>query len=96
VTNTCEVVAVVQMGDPSHVPGLPQDVGTSQNAGVFPRVNTAACGASADVTQSFCDDNDTFCDSGNSLAVHIGYIQTAGTQASDFIIGKVNGNATTT
>jgi acetylxylan esterase len=81
------------MGDPSHVPGQPQDIGTSKKNGVFPRVNTAACAPSAPITASFCNDNDEFCDSGTSLQVHESYVQVFGTQAAQFIVGKV-GNST--
>jgi acetylxylan esterase len=81
------------MGDPSHVPGQPQDIGTSEKNGVFPRVNTAACAPSAAITASFCNDNDEFCDSGTSLQVHESYVQVFGTQAAQFIVGKV-GNST--
>jgi acetylxylan esterase len=81
------------MGDPSHVPGQPQDIGTSKKNGVFPRVNTAACGPSAPITASFCNDNDEFCDSGTSLQVHESYVQVFGMQAAQFIVSKV-GNST--
>lgn len=77
------------MGDPSHVPGLPQDVGTSTKAGVFPRVNNAACNSTIAVTKSFCDANDRFCDSGDSIQVHLSYVNTTGTQAAQFISSKV-------
>lgn len=81
------------MGDPSHVPNLIQDVGTSTKAGVFPRQNAAACNSSAAITQSYCNADDKFCDSGNSIQVHISYVQVFGTQAAQFIAGKV-GNST--
>jgi acetylxylan esterase len=77
------------MGDPSHVPGLAQDVGNSTKAGVFPRNNTAACASTASITQSYCNANDTFCDSGSSLQVHLSYVQVFGTQAAQFITSKV-------
>lgn len=83
------------MGDPTHVPGQPQDVGTSTKAGLFPRVNTAACGSSVAVMKSFCNDNDEFCDSGTSLQVHLSYVQAFGTEAAQFITSQVQGNATT-
>jgi hypothetical protein len=66
------------MGDPSHVPGLSQDVGTSTKNGVFPRNNTAACAPSANITQSYCNSDDEFCDSGTSLQVHVSYVQVLG------------------
>ena len=81
------------MGDPSHVPGQPQDIGTSKKNGVFPRVNTEACKPSAAITASYCNENDEFCDSGTSLQVHESYVQVFGTQAAQFIVGKV-GNST--
>jgi acetylxylan esterase len=85
------------MGDPSHVPGLPQDVGNSTKAGIFPRNNTTACSQYASITQSYCNANDTFCDSGSSIAVHISYVQVFGTQAAKFIEEKVTtSNATST
>ncbi|KAE9379787.1 carbohydrate esterase family 5 protein [Stipitochalara longipes BDJ] len=101
------IVAVIQMGDPSHVPGLPQDVGNSTKAGIFPRNNTAACASTASITQSYCNSNDTFCDSGSSIPVHLSYVQVYGAQAAKFIEEKVgasnvtttgttNGNATST
>jgi acetylxylan esterase len=77
------------MGDPSHVSGLAQDVGNSTKAGVFPRNNTAACASTASITQSYCNANDTFCDSGSSLQVHLSYVQVFGTQAAQFVTLKV-------
>jgi hypothetical protein len=50
------VVAMVLMGDPSHVSGQPFDAGTAKKTGLFPRQNLAACPAAQ--TVSFCDDND--------------------------------------
>ena len=85
------------MGDPSHVPGLPQDVGNSTKTGIFPRNNTAACASMASITQSYCNSNDTFCDSGSSIPVHLSYVQVYGSQAAKFIEEKVaSSNVTTT
>jgi hypothetical protein len=78
------------MGDPTHVAGLSQDVGNSTKNGIFPRVNNA-CGGSTAFTKNFCDLDDKFCDSGNSIQVHIGYVEEYGTQAAEFIQGRVNG-----
>lgn len=94
-TNTLEVVAIIMMGDPSHVPNLPQDVGNSTRNGIFIRNNTAACGTSAAITQTYCNADDEFCDSGKSLPVHLSYVQAFGTQAAKFIVDKVGGNNTT-
>ncbi|KAK2629580.1 hypothetical protein QTJ16_000400 [Diplocarpon rosae] len=81
-----------QMGDPTHVPGQPQDVGNSTRAGIFPRMNTAACAGMAPITKSFCNDDDRFCDSGTSIPVHLAYVQGFGTQARDFVVARVTGN----
>ncbi|PQE31327.1 hypothetical protein CJF32_00001907 [Rutstroemia sp. NJR-2017a WRK4] len=85
------VVAMVLMGDPSHVSGQSFDAGTAKKTGLFPRQNLAACPAAQ--TVSFCDDNDEFCDSGNSLQVHLSYVTKYGTQAAKFVTDKVSGNA---
>jgi acetylxylan esterase len=77
------------MGDSSHVPGLPQDVGNSTKASIFPRNNTGACASYASITQSYCNANDTFCDSGSSIAVHLSYVHVFRAQAAKFIEGKV-------
>jgi hypothetical protein len=79
------------MGDPSHVPGQSQDVGSSTKNGVFSRVNTAACSPSANITQSYCNSADEFCDSGDSLATHLSYVKCIlRDAAAQFIIGRVN------
>lgn len=38
---------------------------------------------------SYCNANDTFCDSGSSLPVHLSYVQNNGTSAVNFIVQKV-------
>lgn len=38
---------------------------------------------------SFCNANDTFCDSGQNLTVHLSYVQDNGTSAVNFITEKV-------
>ncbi|CAL3967986.1 unnamed protein product [Diplocarpon coronariae] len=88
------IVAIIQMGDPTHVPGQPQDVGNSTRAGIFPRANMAACAGMAPLTRSFCNDDDRFCDSGTSIPVHLAYVQGFGAQARDFVVARVAGNLT--
>ncbi len=83
------------MGDPSHVPGLSQDVGNSTKAGIFPRNNTAACSSMASKTQSYCNSNDTFCDSGSSIPVHLSYVKVYGAQAAKFIVDQVGSSNVT-
>lgn len=74
------------MGDPSHVAGLPVDVGTSIRNGIFPRRNGADL--SKFNVQSYCDTGDTYCDSGSSTAVHLSYVQNYGTAAADYVVSK--------
>ncbi len=35
---------------------------------------------------SFCNSGDTFCDSGFSLATHLGYVQSDGDRAVEFAV----------
>ncbi|GAA5967715.1 hypothetical protein JCM11641_005743 [Rhodosporidiobolus odoratus] len=86
---TQQIAAVVLMGDPSFVPGKQFNVGsnTAKN-GVFPRKDTSALDAISGKVQSFCENGDTFCASGNSLATHLGYVNELGSQAADFIVSK--------
>ncbi|OLN81912.1 Acetylxylan esterase 5 [Colletotrichum chlorophyti] len=86
---TDKVAAVLLMGDPSHVNGMPYNKGSSQNDGVFPRQNTAGCNAVADRMISYCDNGDTFCDRGRSVQVHLGYVRRSGDDATQFIVSKV-------
>ncbi|KAK0112044.1 hypothetical protein ONS96_001305 [Cadophora gregata f. sp. sojae] len=79
---------IIQMGDPTHIPNLPQDVGNSTRAGIFPRPNITACEAMAPITKSFCTADDRFCDSGNSIPVHLSYVREFGTQAKDFVVQR--------
>ncbi|KAF7884104.1 uncharacterized protein EAF01_011527 [Botrytis porri] len=88
------VVAMVLMGDPSHVPAETFNAGTAKNNGLFARQNIAAC--PAEKTVSYCDDQDEFCDSGTSLQVHLSYVTTYGTAAAKFITDKMAGESTST
>ncbi|KAJ5040507.1 uncharacterized protein L3040_006162 [Drepanopeziza brunnea f. sp. 'multigermtubi'] len=88
------IVAVIQMGDPSHMPNFPQDVGNATKAGIFPRPDTAACKNLEPMTKAYCNADDRFCDSGNSVPVHLAYVQNFGTQAADFVMKMVMGNST--
>lgn len=62
-------------------------------AQVFPRVDNAGCAAVASKMVSFCNANDTFCDSGQNLTVHLSYVQDNGTSAVNFITQKVKGGS---
>ncbi|CZT04721.1 hypothetical protein WAI453_007718 [Rhynchosporium graminicola] len=87
---TKNIVAIIQMGDPSHIPNLPQDVGDSSKAGIFkrPNTNSTSCMAMEPITKNFCSADDRFCDSGTSTAVHLSYVREFGVQAREFVIQK--------
>jgi predicted alpha/beta-fold hydrolase len=100
------VAAVILMGDPAHVAGesfqkgtaylvrfllLKILAGTANNRnGIFPRSDHGLEQFSAKIA-SFCDTGDEFCASGTSLAVHLGYVQEYGSQATAFVLGRIGG-----
>lgn len=60
---------------------------------VFPRRSTSKCAALAGRIVSYCNANDTFCDSGSSIQVHISYVQNNGTSAVNFIVKQAQSGA---
>jgi hypothetical protein len=87
------VTAVATFGDPRHVTGQAFDLGTATRNGQFPRSSTQlnVLAGYASRIQAYCDSNDTFCASGNSLQVHLTYLNRYQTQAENFVLGKVGG-----
>jgi hypothetical protein len=87
------VQAVATFGDPRHVTGQAFDLGTSTRNGLFPRttaeLNTLK--SFAPRIQAYCDSQDEFCDSGNSLQVHLSYLNRDQNAAASFVLGKVGG-----
>ncbi|PSR83389.1 cutinase-domain-containing protein [Coniella lustricola] len=88
-TITDKVAAVVLMGDPSKTTTETFLQGTSTKNGIFPRQDIAGCGAVANRMVSYCNAGDTFCDSGNSLQVHLSYVQNNGTSAVTFVLNQI-------
>jgi len=87
------VTAVAMFGDPRHVPGLTFDLGTSRRSGLFPRNATQdnlLTGQSSKI-RSWCDRNDTFCDSGFSVNVHLTYLNRYQDAAASFVLGLIGG-----
>ncbi|KAJ7496434.1 hypothetical protein FB451DRAFT_1019009, partial [Mycena latifolia] len=100
------VAAAILMGDPAHVAGESCQKGTAYSvrflrlkvlAGtansrncIFPRWNHGLEQFPVKIT-SFCDIGDEFCASGTSLAVHLGYVQEYGSQATAFVLGRIGG-----
>ncbi len=89
------VIAAITFGDPSHVVDMPWDLGKSKKNGIFPRQNTSGCEPYSDVIGAWCDDNDLFCDSGNSLPVHRSYFFNYTQAAASFIVSKYNASLST-
>ncbi|KUI62785.1 Acetylxylan esterase 2 [Cytospora mali] len=85
------VAAIVLMGDPSFVAGLPWDNGTADNVSYFPRLNTSACDPVAGRMISYCDANDYYCDSGTSIVVHANYVTKYHSEATDFVVELLGG-----
>ncbi|KAF8155603.1 hypothetical protein B0H34DRAFT_714013 [Crassisporium funariophilum] len=91
-TSTMIVNAIVQMGDPRHVPDQSFDRGTSTRDGLFPRAaNQQYSSTLQPRILSFCDANDPFCDSGNDLEVHLTYLDRDQDTAAAFILQQIGG-----
>ncbi|KAJ3562175.1 hypothetical protein NP233_g9745 [Leucocoprinus birnbaumii] len=89
---TLLVNAIVQMGDPRHVPLQPFDKGTSIRNGLFPRLASQQYSSTLQGRiQSFCDFNDPFCDSGLDTVVHLTYLDRYQNQAAQFILQQIGG-----
>jgi hypothetical protein len=87
-----KVVAVIQYGDPRHMPNTSFDKGTAVGAtGLFPRAANQSLTPSAAKIQSYCDTGDPFCAGGNNLNAHLDYTQKYNSQAEPFILGKIGG-----
>ncbi|HEX3759571.1 MAG TPA: cutinase family protein [Kofleriaceae bacterium] len=87
------VTVVATFGDPRHVTNQAFDLGTSTRNGLFPRSATQlnALSGFASRIDAFCDANDEFCSSGNSLNVHLTYLNRYQNQAASFVLGKIGG-----
>ncbi|CZT04166.1 related to acetylxylan esterase precursor [Rhynchosporium graminicola] len=81
------IIAVIEMGDPSHIVGQVYDVGTSKKNGIFLRTNAATC-LGKTYTQNYCDTGDTYCDQGNIASVHSSYVSKYGSAAAAYIAAK--------
>ncbi|KXN82556.1 Acetylxylan esterase 2 [Leucoagaricus sp. SymC.cos] len=86
------VTAIIQMGDPRHVPRQSFDKGTSLRNGLFPRLSSQQYSSTLQPRiQSYCDFNDPFCDSGLDTAVHLTYLGRYQPQAVQFILQRIGG-----
>ncbi|KAF9032353.1 cutinase [Panaeolus papilionaceus] len=86
------VVALVQMGDPRHVPFQSFDRGTSLRDGLYPRLSSQQYSSTLQSRiQSFCDFGDPFCDGGLLTTVHLTYLDRYQDDAAAFILQKIGG-----
>jgi len=88
------VVAEVTFGDPRHVVNGPNfNLGTADANGRFPRsgAQVQKLNTFAGRIQAYCDNTDTFCDSGNNTNVHLTYLNRYQNQAANFILGRIGG-----
>ncbi|KAI0833929.1 carbohydrate esterase family 5 protein [Hypoxylon sp. FL0890] len=83
------VAAIILMGDPRHVDGLPFNVGNATASGFAARPAGFRCPAFEDIIQSYCDAEDPFCAKGNSTATHQGYGREYGRAALEFVQSKL-------
>ncbi|KAI1143263.1 carbohydrate esterase family 5 protein [Hypoxylon sp. FL0543] len=86
------VAAIILMGDPRHVDGLPFNVGNATAGGFAARPVGFRCPAFEDIIQSYCDADDPFCAKGNSTATHQGYGREYGQAALKFVQSKLKGS----
>ncbi|KAH8197455.1 hypothetical protein TruAng_008386 [Truncatella angustata] len=83
------VRAIIQLGDPTNTRNLAWHAGNSTKGGIFPRQTFAQCKHFGDIWRSYCDKDDFFCDRGNSITVHMGYVERYKEDIVDFIVKKV-------
>ncbi|KAI1414768.1 carbohydrate esterase family 5 protein [Hypoxylon sp. FL1857] len=86
------VAAIILMGDPRHVNGLPFNVGNATASGFAARPVGFQCPDFENIIQSYCDAEDPFCAKGNSTATHQGYGQEYGQDALRFVQRKLKGS----
>ncbi|OAA58552.1 acetylxylan esterase precursor [Niveomyces insectorum RCEF 264] len=83
------VAAVVLMGNPRHVAGLPFNVGNATASGFAARPAGFECPLYQSRMQSYCDSPDPYCANGTDAQFHEGYGKRNGVQALQFIVSKV-------
>ncbi|KIH92224.1 acetyl xylan esterase (Axe1) [Sporothrix brasiliensis 5110] len=83
------VAAIIMMGNPRHVAGLPYNVGNATAPGFAARPVGFQCPLYQARIQSYCDSPDPFCANGTDAAFHQGYGTRNGGDALQFIVGKV-------
>ncbi|KAI0597050.1 cutinase-domain-containing protein [Biscogniauxia sp. FL1348] len=87
------VAAIILMGDPRHVDGLPYNVGNATAGGFAARPAGFSCPAFENIIQAYCDAEDPFCAKGTSMATHQGYGREYGQQAFEFVQKQLSAKA---
>ncbi|KAI1488781.1 cutinase-domain-containing protein [Biscogniauxia mediterranea] len=87
------VAAIILMGDPRHVDGLPYNVGNATAGGFAARPSGFSCPAFENIIQAYCDAEDPFCAKGTSMATHQGYGREYGQQAFKFVQRQLSARA---
>ncbi|KAH8658170.1 Alpha/Beta hydrolase protein [Xylariales sp. PMI_506] len=82
--------AIIQLGDPTNVANLEWHAGNATHGGIFPRQSFDDCKNYGSEWKSYCDADDVFCDRGNSIPVHMGYVARYKDQIVDFVVEQVN------
>ncbi|KAF1809202.1 alpha/beta-hydrolase, partial [Eremomyces bilateralis CBS 781.70] len=81
---TLAVVAIILWGDTRFNTSETFAAGTAHQNGLFPRPANESCEYYAPRLQSYCDDNDMYCASGDSEEVHISYADRYNTKSLEF------------
>lgn len=77
------------MGDPRHIVGESFQEGTAITQGLFPRGSDQSLESFSSKIHSYCDFGDLFCASGTSTLIHLAYVTKYGSEAVDFVLGKI-------
>ncbi|KKA30377.1 hypothetical protein TD95_001007 [Thielaviopsis punctulata] len=85
-----KVAALIWMGDPRAIGGLPYQVGTATLGGFAARPSNFKCPTYSSRIQSYCDSQDPYCSKGNDAQHHQEYAQIYGSQALAFVKSKVD------
>ncbi|XXH04666.1 hypothetical protein Hte_011085 [Hypoxylon texense] len=83
------VKALIFMGDPRNIPGLPYNIGSSTGGGFAQRPADFVCPVYADRIRSYCDAEDPYCSNGNNVRHHEQYVMIYGEHALAFVREKV-------
>ncbi|KAK3379435.1 cutinase-domain-containing protein [Lasiosphaeria ovina] len=83
------VAAIILMGNPRHVAGLPFNVGNATAGGFAARPAGFKCPEFEKRLQAYCDSPDPFCSNGTDPATHQGYGREYGRDALIFVVSKM-------